>query len=315
MVDGLPAADRTRQDLVLPLFAHARGAGARGPAAGPCAATVACTAAPPGSPPTIACTGEDARPERPPDPGTSAHGGLIGREPASDSAPRHLTVPPGGAGLPAASGARDVTISGRSRGTRDTAVRQVPATARHRSGRAGQLLRRRRDRGPAGELCHGRPGPGFLNARGSKLSTAEGQDVVAFEADAYDEETRSGWSVLVNGRAHAVYEDAEIRRLSDLGLRPWANAVDRPFWIRIRPTSVTGRQYTGPGGRRSGAVDRYRHADPQRGPHPVHRRDRDPDAAVARRVRGHRGHAVQGVTAVEVVRAVHRAERPRLPAA
>jgi uncharacterized protein len=87
--------------------------------------------------------------------------------------------------------------------------------------------------------------PVFLNARGSKLSTAEGQDVVAFEADAYDEETRSGWSVLVNGRAHAVYEDAEIRRLSELGLHPWVDAVDRPFWIRIRPTSVTGRQTPG----------------------------------------------------------------------
>ena len=88
--------------------------------------------------------------------------------------------------------------------------------------------------------------PVFRTARGSKLSTAEGQDVVAFEADAYDEKTRSGWSVLVNGRAHAIYDDAEIRRLSTLGLRPWAGAVDRPFWIRIRPTSVTGRQTPDP---------------------------------------------------------------------
>ena len=43
--------------------------------------------------------------------------------------------------------------------------------------------------------------PVFRTARGPKLSAAEGQDVVAFEADAYDERTRSGWSVLVNGRA------------------------------------------------------------------------------------------------------------------
>ncbi len=87
--------------------------------------------------------------------------------------------------------------------------------------------------------------PVFLTARGSKLSTAEGQGVVAFEADAYDEETRSGWSVLVNGRAHAVYDDAEIRCLDSLGLRPWADAVDRPFWIRIRPSSVSGRRTPG----------------------------------------------------------------------
>ena len=84
--------------------------------------------------------------------------------------------------------------------------------------------------------------PVFRTARGSKLSAAEGQHVVAFEADGYDESTRSGWSVLVNGRAHAIYEEAEIRRLSRLGLRPWVSAADRPFWIRIRPASISGRQ-------------------------------------------------------------------------
>ena len=84
--------------------------------------------------------------------------------------------------------------------------------------------------------------PVFRTARGSKLSAAEGQDLVAFEADGYDERTKSGWSVLVNGRAHAVYDEAEIQRLSRLGLRPWATAVDRPFWIRIRPASISGRQ-------------------------------------------------------------------------
>jgi nitroimidazol reductase NimA-like FMN-containing flavoprotein (pyridoxamine 5'-phosphate oxidase superfamily) len=87
--------------------------------------------------------------------------------------------------------------------------------------------------------------PVFLTARGSKLSAAEGQNVVAFEADEYDERTRSGWSVLVNGRAQAIYEDAEIQPLSRLGLRPWITAADRPFWIRIRPTSVSGRQTPG----------------------------------------------------------------------
>ena len=84
--------------------------------------------------------------------------------------------------------------------------------------------------------------PIFCTTRGSKLSAAEGQDLVAFEADGYDERTKSGWSVLVNGRAQAVYEDAEIRRLSRLGLHPWVTAAERPFWIRILPTSINGRQ-------------------------------------------------------------------------
>lgn len=82
----------------------------------------------------------------------------------------------------------------------------------------------------------------FRTAAGSKLSAAEGQNLVAFEADDYDPAAQSGWSVLINGRAEVVYEDAEIERLTRLGLRPWVTAVDRPFWIRIRPSSVAGRQ-------------------------------------------------------------------------
>jgi uncharacterized protein len=84
--------------------------------------------------------------------------------------------------------------------------------------------------------------PVFCTARGSKLSAAEGQNLVTFEADEYDEQTRSGWSVVVTGRAEMVYSEAEAERLSQLGLHPWVIAVQRPFWIRIRATSVTGRQ-------------------------------------------------------------------------
>jgi uncharacterized protein len=81
----------------------------------------------------------------------------------------------------------------------------------------------------------------FRTARGSKLSAAEGQNLVTFEADEYDEQTRSGWSVVVTGRAEVIYDDAEIQRLSQLGLHPWATVVGRPFWIRIRANTVSGR--------------------------------------------------------------------------
>jgi len=82
----------------------------------------------------------------------------------------------------------------------------------------------------------------FCTARGSKLSAAEGHNRVAFEADGYDPQTRSGWSVLLHGHAEGVYEDAQIQKLTQRDLRPWADAVERPFWVRIRPDSVTGRQ-------------------------------------------------------------------------
>jgi uncharacterized protein len=82
----------------------------------------------------------------------------------------------------------------------------------------------------------------FRTSGGSKLAAAGEQGLVAFEVDAYNEETRAGWSVLVTGRAAVVYEDAEIERLSQLGLDRWAASAQRPFWVRIRPTSVTGRR-------------------------------------------------------------------------
>jgi nitroimidazol reductase NimA-like FMN-containing flavoprotein (pyridoxamine 5'-phosphate oxidase superfamily) len=88
----------------------------------------------------------------------------------------------------------------------------------------------------------------FRTARGSKLAAAEKQDLVAFEADDYDGQTRSGWSVLMTGRAAVVDEDAEIQHLGGLGLRPWAATIEHPFWVRIRPTSVTGRRIPGPPG-------------------------------------------------------------------
>jgi hypothetical protein len=85
----------------------------------------------------------------------------------------------------------------------------------------------------------------FRTASGSKLASAEVATAVAFEADNYDDIAQSGWSVLVSGRAEVVEDDAEIGRLSQLGLHSWASALDRPFWIRIRPTSVTGRRTPG----------------------------------------------------------------------
>ena len=61
----------------------------------------------------------------------------------------------------------------------------------------------------------------FCTAQGSKLSAAEGQNLVCFEADHYDERTRAGWSVVVTGRAGVVYEESEVQRLNRHDLHPW----------------------------------------------------------------------------------------------
>jgi len=82
----------------------------------------------------------------------------------------------------------------------------------------------------------------FRTASGSKLSAAESENVVTFEADEYDARRRAGWSVVVTGHAEFVYDDSEIESLNRIGLQSWADAVERSFWVRIRPTLVTGRR-------------------------------------------------------------------------
>jgi uncharacterized protein len=82
----------------------------------------------------------------------------------------------------------------------------------------------------------------FRTAPGSLLTSATEQGPVTFEADQFDTRAQAGWSVLVTGQAIPVYDDAEIRHLERLGLEPWPSAVEHEFWIRIRPTSITGRR-------------------------------------------------------------------------
>jgi len=85
----------------------------------------------------------------------------------------------------------------------------------------------------------------FRSNDGSKLSSVGGKHPVGFEADDYDPRTRSGWSVVVSGVTEVVEDDGEIRRLQHLGLESWGGADAGASWIRIRPTSVTGRRTSG----------------------------------------------------------------------
>ncbi|MFD0279385.1 pyridoxamine 5'-phosphate oxidase family protein [Kitasatospora sp. NPDC127111] len=84
--------------------------------------------------------------------------------------------------------------------------------------------------------------------RGS--TTARGLDgtVVAFQADRLDQVTRTGWSVLVHGRAEVVREPEQIRRALRSGLRPWVGDPD-PLFVALVPELVSGR-YLLPAGRR-----------------------------------------------------------------
>lgn len=98
---------------------------------------------------------------------------------------------------------------------------------------------------PVNHLMDG-PDVIFRTGSGSKLSSAGSRILVGFEADHYDVLTRSGWSVVISGFTEVVESDAEIDRFERLGLQSWGGAAARdPHWIRIRPTSVTGRRTPG----------------------------------------------------------------------
>lgn len=85
----------------------------------------------------------------------------------------------------------------------------------------------------------------FRTTFGTKLIAASMEMAVAFEVDGIDAASHTGWSVVVRGTATEVIDPAEIERLTDIGLRPWASAVDRDDWVRIRVLEVSGRRIPG----------------------------------------------------------------------
>ncbi|NUS10672.1 MAG: pyridoxamine 5'-phosphate oxidase family protein [Streptomyces sp.] len=80
---------------------------------------------------------------------------------------------------------------------------------------------------------------------GSDLVRAIDGAVVAFEADEFRAATRSGWSVVVTGRATVVTDRAEHERLTQTGPDSWMNVRDGVF-IRIESEMITGRELTDP---------------------------------------------------------------------
>ena len=61
--------------------------------------------------------------------------------------------------------------------------------------------------------------------------------VVAYEADSMDRSTRTGWSVVVTGRAYSLTDPAEIAHYEQR-LQPWVNHADTV--VAVEPDIVTG---------------------------------------------------------------------------
>ena len=75
----------------------------------------------------------------------------------------------------------------------------------------------------------------------SALARVADGTVLAFHADRIDEETHTGWSVNVLGRAAAVTDPEERNRVAELPLVSWAGDA-REHFIRISAERVTGRR-------------------------------------------------------------------------
>ena len=85
----------------------------------------------------------------------------------------------------------------------------------------------------------------FRTSEGTKLDAASAAARVAFEADGTDVPTRSGWSVVVRGEAVEVTDPAELARLRELPLHPWAPCAGHRY-VRVLPAVLTGRRISAP---------------------------------------------------------------------
>ena len=81
----------------------------------------------------------------------------------------------------------------------------------------------------------------FRTDPGSKLDAATEREAVAFEVDAVDEATRTGWSVVVRGVLAEITDPADLARLRALPLYPWAPG-EKTRYVRVRPLKTTGRR-------------------------------------------------------------------------
>jgi uncharacterized protein len=84
----------------------------------------------------------------------------------------------------------------------------------------------------------------FRTVVGTKLSAATARAIVAFEVDGWEPDGSAGWSVLVQGRASEVQDESELSRLRQLPLHAWAFDGQADRYVRIRASSMTGRQFS-----------------------------------------------------------------------
>jgi nitroimidazol reductase NimA-like FMN-containing flavoprotein (pyridoxamine 5'-phosphate oxidase superfamily) len=86
----------------------------------------------------------------------------------------------------------------------------------------------------------------FRTAAGTKVTDAVEAPEVAFEADnaacSYDAQLDDPWSVVVHGVAELITIQTDLFDSFELIVRPW-HVSNKPYFIRVVPTSVSGRRF------------------------------------------------------------------------
>jgi nitroimidazol reductase NimA-like FMN-containing flavoprotein (pyridoxamine 5'-phosphate oxidase superfamily) len=80
----------------------------------------------------------------------------------------------------------------------------------------------------------------LTSAISTAMRSADGV-VVAYEADSIDPQSRTGWSVVVTGRAYTLTDPEQVLGYEQL-LHPWVNQADTV--VAIEPAIITGFRIT-----------------------------------------------------------------------
>ncbi|MEP6665722.1 MAG: pyridoxamine 5'-phosphate oxidase family protein [Nocardioidaceae bacterium] len=81
----------------------------------------------------------------------------------------------------------------------------------------------------------------FRTSPYTTIATALRDTPAAFEVDDVDDFLQSGWSVLVQGHAAYVDDDAELPSERFNRPEPWVDGA-RTLYIRVTPQTITGRR-------------------------------------------------------------------------
>ena len=83
----------------------------------------------------------------------------------------------------------------------------------------------------------------FRTAPGTKLAAATSRSVVAFEADSYEANGHTGWSVLVQGMARTVTDVPTLERIGRAKLNAWAPLDDAHHVVSVKISTISGRRF------------------------------------------------------------------------